>query len=148
MVEVADVTMPLPNVPGVNGQAKVSATVPFAAAVTSPLPFTVMLALVKLPTLVFTVAKVPAAVTLPLPSKLGEVYAKSPVMEMVRPVCNAVAVPALPPMLKDVEEVATPTITPALLVYKLKLFPTPIVVVVPKPELITLPVTIIGYVPV
>lgn len=46
--------------------------------------------------MVFTVARVPAAVTFPEPSNVGDVYVKSPVIEMVRPVCNAVAVPALP----------------------------------------------------
>lgn len=70
--------------------------VPFDAAVMRPFPSTVMLALVKEPTLAFTVARVPAAVTLPVPSKLGEVYAKSPVIAIVRPVCSAAAVPALP----------------------------------------------------
>jgi hypothetical protein len=45
---------------------------------------------------VATVARVPAAVTLPVPSKLGDVYARSPVIAIVRPVARAVAVAALP----------------------------------------------------
>ena len=48
------------------------------------------------PTFEFTVARVPAAVTLPAPVKLGEVYAKSPVIAIVLPVARAVAVSALP----------------------------------------------------
>lgn len=70
------------------------------AAVIKPLAFTVKLGtevpLPKLPTLLLTVASVPAAVTLPEPSKLGLVYVKSPVMAIVREVANAVAVLALP----------------------------------------------------
>ena len=50
----------------------------------------------KLPTLALTVARVLVAVTLPLPSKLGLVYDKSPVIAIVRPVASAVAVVALP----------------------------------------------------
>ena len=46
---------------------------PLLAAVMSPLPFTVMFAFVKEPTFELTVAKVPAAVTLLEPSKLGDV---------------------------------------------------------------------------
>ena len=44
---------------------------PLDAAVIRPLPLTVILAFVNEPTLVFTVARVPAAVTFPEPSKLG-----------------------------------------------------------------------------
>jgi len=70
------------------------------AAVIKPLPLTVKLGtlveLPKLPVFELTVARVPAAVTLPLPSKLGLVYARSPVIAIVREVASAVAVEALP----------------------------------------------------
>lgn len=69
---------------------------PFAIAVISPLPLTVTDGYVKVPTFEFTVASVPAAVTLLEPSNTGEVYAKSPVIERVRPVAKAVAVEELP----------------------------------------------------
>lgn len=49
----------------------VTAAVPLDAAVTKPLPLTVMLAFVNAPTLVLTVAKVPAAVTFVEPSNDG-----------------------------------------------------------------------------
>ena len=54
------VTVPLPPPP-----------LPVDTAVTNPLALTVTVALVNVPTLEFTVANVPAAVTLPDPSKLG-----------------------------------------------------------------------------
>ena len=50
---------------------EVTGAVPLDAAVIRPLPLTVTLAFVNEPTLVFTVAKVPAAVTLAEPLKLG-----------------------------------------------------------------------------
>ena len=74
---------------------EVTGAVPLEAAVIKPLPLTVIDALVKLPTLVLTVAKVPAAVTLAEPSKLGLVYAKSPVIEIVLPVVSVAADPVV-----------------------------------------------------
>lgn len=75
------------------------------------MPLTVTDGYVKVPTFEFTVASVPAAVTFPLPSKLGEVYARSPVIDMVRPVASLVAVPALPlilPVMRLVKVFAAP----------------------------------------
>jgi hypothetical protein len=69
---------------------------PLEAAVTNPLELTVTLAFVNEPTFAFTVAKVPAAVMLADPLNDGLVYAKSPVIAIVRPVCSVVAVAALP----------------------------------------------------
>lgn len=75
-------------------------TVVFPAAVISPFPFTVKVptcvAEPNDPTFAFTVASVPAAVTLPDPSNDGDVYVKSPVMDIVLPVARAVAVVAFP----------------------------------------------------
>lgn len=88
--------------------------VPLEAAVIKPFALTVMFALVNDPTLPFTVAKVPAAVTFPEPSNVGDVYAKSPVIEMVRPVASAVAVPALPVILALSDEVDTAYKVPLL----------------------------------
>jgi len=56
---------------------------------------TVRVAFVNEPTLVFTVANVPAAVIFDEPSKLGLVYAKSPVMAIVLPVVNVAAEPVV-----------------------------------------------------
>ena len=49
-----------------------------------------------MPTLLLTVASVPVPVTLALPSNEPLVYAKSPVIAIVRPFAKAVAVPAFP----------------------------------------------------
>lgn len=70
------------------------------AEVINPLPFTVNVGMEveepKLPTLELTVARVPTAVTFPDPSKEGEVYVKSPDIDIVRAVARMVAVSALP----------------------------------------------------
>lgn len=71
-----------------------------AAAVMRPFPLTVKVPAAvadpNAPTLLLTVARVPAAVTFPVPSKAGEVHTKSPVIAIVRPVASAVAVAAFP----------------------------------------------------
>ena len=70
------------------------------APVTKPLAFTVICGTKveepKVPTFEFTVANVPAAVTFPVPSNAGLVYAKSPVIAIVLAFNNLVAVSALP----------------------------------------------------
>lgn len=74
---------------------EVTGAVPLDAAVINPLAFTVMLAFVNAPTLAFTVANVPAAVTLADPLNEGLVYARSPVIAMVRPVVSVAALPVV-----------------------------------------------------
>jgi hypothetical protein len=66
---MAGVVPPLETT-GVVPVTEVTGAVPLDAAVIKPLPFTVRVALVNDPTLVFTVANVPAAVTFAEPSKL------------------------------------------------------------------------------
>ena len=68
-------------------------------AVIRPLPFTVMTGISMVdpnaPIFEFTAASVPAAVTLPDPSKLGEVYVISPVIDSILPVVHLVALVAV-----------------------------------------------------
>jgi hypothetical protein len=74
---------------------EVTGAVPLDAAVINPFALTVKLAFVNEPTLVFTVANVPDAVTLVEPLKLGLVYAKSPVIDIVLPVAKVAAEPVV-----------------------------------------------------
>jgi hypothetical protein len=112
-------------------------TVVDPAAVTRPLAFTVKVpaavALPYDPTFELTVASVPPAVTFTLPSKFPLDHATSPVIAMVRAVCSAVAVPALPVMV-----VWSPVLLPLTLTA-----PAPIVrteVLAPFPVNVTVPV--------
>jgi hypothetical protein len=73
----------------------VTGAVPLDAAVIKPLPLTVKDTFVNEPTLAFTVANVPAAVTFVEPLKLGLVYDKSPVMAIVLPVVRVAAEPVV-----------------------------------------------------
>jgi hypothetical protein len=58
---------------------------------------------------------------------------------IARVVASTVAFAAVPPIENDAEDVATPFITPVLLVYSERLLPIPIVVLVPKLLVITAP---------
>jgi hypothetical protein len=69
---------------------------PVEAAVTKPFALTVILATVNEPTFALTVASVPAPVTAAEPLNEPLVYAKSPVIAIVRPVAKVVAVLAFP----------------------------------------------------
>ena len=91
---IAGVAPPL-DTTGAVPVTDVTGAVPLDAAVINPLPLTVKLAFVNEPTLVFTVANVPVAVTFAEPSKLGLVYAKSPVTAIVLPVVSVAADPVV-----------------------------------------------------
>lgn len=83
------------------------------AAVMRPLALTVKVdaavAEPKDPTLEFTVASVPAAVTFADPSKDGEVQVKSPVMASVRPVDRASDLYAVPLSIRHLDDVPSYT---------------------------------------
>ena len=96
-VSVPRVTESVPVPPAILNDVDIAAVV---TPVTRPLALTVTTGIAvadpKVPTLLLTVANVPAAVMLPDPSNDGLVYVRSPVIAIVLAAANLVAVSALP----------------------------------------------------
>ena len=132
-------------------------------AVTKPLALTVTTGIAVVvpndPTLLLTVANVPAPVTLPEPSNDAEVHVMSPVIPIVLPVASAVAVSALPvkspviapeafKVVKEPAAAVEPPITTPLIVPPVSVtFVMSCVAILPSPKPVLAPAAVVPPVP-